>query len=169
MRASFSLPAFALLAAMLLPVPAMSQGGPRRPPAVGVVTAEFKPMAESTEINGRIQARNRVDLIARVTAFMNERLFMEGADVKRTSYLYRLERAPFEADVEAKEAAVAKRRPNWRMPISRLSARRNCCGRVPVPRSQPTARWRRSDGGGAGEGRAGATPSGTNQSRITPK
>ena len=32
-------------------------------------------MAESTEINGRIQSRQRVDLVARVTAFLNERLF----------------------------------------------------------------------------------------------
>jgi membrane fusion protein (multidrug efflux system) len=65
-------------------------------------------MAESTEINGRIEARDRVDLVARVTAFMNERLFVEGADVKKGQLLYRLEQAPFEADVEVKEAAVAQ-------------------------------------------------------------
>ena len=108
MRAFISFRALALTAATLLPVPALSQGTPGAPPAVGVVKAEFKPMAESTEINGRIEARYRVDLIARVTAFLNERLFMEGADVKTGQLLYRLERAPFEADVEAKEAAVAQ-------------------------------------------------------------
>ena len=108
MRAFFSFRAFVLTAATLLPVPALSQGTPGAPPAVGVVKAEFKPMAESTEFNGRIEARYRVDLIARVTAFLNERLFMEGADVKTGQILYRLERAPFEADVEAKEAAVAQ-------------------------------------------------------------
>ena len=108
MRAFISFRALALTAATLLPVPALSQGTPGAPPAVGVVKAEFKPMAESTEFNGRIEARYRVDLIARVTAFLNERLFMEGADVKTGQILYRLERAPFEADVEAKEAAVAQ-------------------------------------------------------------
>jgi membrane fusion protein, multidrug efflux system len=87
---------------------AIAQVNSAAPPAVGVVAAEFKPMAESTEINGRIQARNRVDLVARVTAFMDERLFVEGADVKKDQVLYRLERAPFEAEVEAKEAAVAE-------------------------------------------------------------
>lgn len=92
----------------LLATSAIAQVSSGAPPAVGVVTAEFKPMAESTEINGRIQARDRVDLVARVTAFMNERLFAEGADVKKGQVLYRLERAPFEADVEAKEAAVAQ-------------------------------------------------------------
>lgn len=77
------------------------------PPAVGVITAEYKPMTEAMEINGRIQAPQRVDLVARVTAFLNEQLFVEGADVKKGDLLYRLERAPFEADVEAKQAAVA--------------------------------------------------------------
>jgi membrane fusion protein (multidrug efflux system) len=92
----------------LLATPAIAQVAPGAPPAVGVVKAELKPMAESTEINGRIEARDRVVLVARVTAFMNERLFVEGADVKKGQLLYRLEQAPFEADVEVKEAAVAQ-------------------------------------------------------------
>ena len=99
---------FIIAGAVLSPTSAIAQVNSGASPAVGVVTAEFKPMAESTEINGRIQARNRVDLIARVTAFMDERLFVEGADVKKDQVLYRLERAPFEAEVEAKEAAVAE-------------------------------------------------------------
>jgi membrane fusion protein (multidrug efflux system) len=108
MRASVLLSASFLAATVLWLTPAMAQVSPGAAPAVGVITAEFKPMAESTEINGRIQARDRVDLVARVTAFMNERSFVEGADVKKGQLLYRLERAPFEADVEAKEAAVAQ-------------------------------------------------------------
>ena len=55
-------------AAYLLTVDALAQVAVG-PPAVGVVTAEFRPMAESTEINGRIQAIQRVDIVARVTAF----------------------------------------------------------------------------------------------------
>jgi membrane fusion protein (multidrug efflux system) len=110
MHIHFSVGAFVFTAAVLLPVSAISQVSPGAPPAVGVVKAEFKPMAERTEINGRIEARNRVDLVPRVTAFLNERLFTEGADVKKGQILYRLERAPFEADVEAKEAAVDQAR-----------------------------------------------------------
>jgi membrane fusion protein, multidrug efflux system len=97
-----------VFAGALLTGSAMAQVGRPAPPAVGVVAAELRPMAETTEINGRVQARDRVDLVARVTAFMNERLFVEGADVKKGQLLYRLERAPFEADVETKEAAVAQ-------------------------------------------------------------
>jgi membrane fusion protein (multidrug efflux system) len=77
-------------------------------PAVGVLAAEYRSMTESTEINGRIQSRQRVDLVARVTAFLNERLFEEGAEVKKNQLLYRLERAPFEAEVETRQAAIAE-------------------------------------------------------------
>ena len=97
-----------LVLPLLLASPAMGQAGPGAPPSVGVVTAQKRPMAESTEINGRIQAPQRVNVVARVTAFMNERLFAEGADVKTGDLLYKLEPAPFEADVEAKQGAVAQ-------------------------------------------------------------
>jgi membrane fusion protein (multidrug efflux system) len=49
-----------------------------------------------------------VDLVARVTAFLDKRLFAEGSEVKEGELLYQLEKAPFEADVQAKHAAVAQ-------------------------------------------------------------
>jgi membrane fusion protein (multidrug efflux system) len=55
-----------------------------------------------------VQATDRVDIVARVTAFIQDRLFTEGAEVKQGDMLYRLERAPFEADLQAKQAAVAQ-------------------------------------------------------------
>jgi membrane fusion protein (multidrug efflux system) len=92
---------------ILLISPVMAQVSPG-PPAVGVVAAEYKSITESDEFNGRIQAQQRVDLVARVTAFLDEQLFADGAQVKKGELLYRLERAPFEADVEAKQAAIAQ-------------------------------------------------------------
>ena len=80
------------------------------PPAVGVVRAEKKSVTQSSEFVGRIQAVERVNLVARVTAFLNQRLFVEGSEVKTGDPLFRLERTPFEADVRAKEAAVAQMR-----------------------------------------------------------
>jgi membrane fusion protein (multidrug efflux system) len=76
------------------------------PPAVGVVKVERRPITETSEFLGRIQAINRVDLSARVTAFLEKRLFTEGSEVKQGDLLYRLERGPFEADVQAKQAAI---------------------------------------------------------------
>lgn len=76
------------------------------PPAVGVVTVARKPITETEKFIGRVQAVNRVELVARVTAFEEEMTFREGQEVKKGDVLYRLERPPFEADVQAKQAAI---------------------------------------------------------------
>ena len=78
------------------------------PPAVGVVTAKRTSVIEEVEFVGRIQAVNRVDLVARVTAFIEKRLFVEGSEVKAGQPLYQLERGPFEAQVAAQAATVAQ-------------------------------------------------------------
>ena len=100
----------ALLAGgLLLTVPAMAQPGPGGPPpAVGVAAVHRQAVTESSEFVGRIQAINRVDVTARVTAFVEQRLFTEGAEVKQGDVLYKLERAPFEASVQQQAAAVAQ-------------------------------------------------------------
>ena len=89
---------------------AHAQMGPGGPPAVGTVQATLREVTEISEFVGRIQATDRVDLVARVTAFIQERLFTEGAEVNKGDLLYRLERGPFEADVQAKI------RRRWRRP-----------------------------------------------------
>lgn len=94
---------------LLLAVPAaMAQqpGGP--PPAVGVAPVTSRPVTESNEFIGRIEAIDRVELQSRVTAFLQERLFDEGADVKKGDLLFRLERAPFEASLQVAQANVAQ-------------------------------------------------------------
>uniref|UniRef100_Q07SA7 Efflux transporter, RND family, MFP subunit n=1 Tax=Rhodopseudomonas palustris (strain BisA53) TaxID=316055 RepID=Q07SA7_RHOP5 len=99
----------ALLVSVLLATsPAFAQMPGGGPPAVGITLAGLQAIAETTEINGRIQAVGRVDLTARVTAYLQEQLFVEGAEVKKGDLLFRLERPPFEADAEAKRAAVAQ-------------------------------------------------------------
>src|SRR5712671_2435524 len=85
-----------------------AQPAPGAPPAVGVVEAIKRPITETSEFLGRVEAVNRVNVVARVTAFLEKRLFSEGAEVKKGDELYRLERGPFEADLAAKNAQVAQ-------------------------------------------------------------
>src|SRR5580698_3619122 len=61
---------------------AAAQTAAGTPPAVGVVRAERQQITQTDEFIGRIQAVNRVDLVARVTAFLEKREFVEGAEVK---------------------------------------------------------------------------------------
>jgi len=86
----------------------MAQQPGAAPPAVGVIAASRQPVTQSTEYIARIQATNRVNLVARVSAYLDEVLFTEGTEVKKGDLLYRLEQGPFRADVQAKEALVAQ-------------------------------------------------------------
>ena len=96
--------ALALLAAS--PALAQQRGGP--PPAVGIVAARQQAITQSSEYIARIQATNRVNLVARVAAYLDEVLFTDGAEVKKGQLLYRLEQGPFQADVHAREASIAQ-------------------------------------------------------------
>ena len=87
---------------------ANAQPAPAAPPTVGVIEAIKRPITESSEFLGRIEATNRVNVVARVTAFLEKRSFREGSEVKTGDLLYQLERGPFEADLESKKAQVAQ-------------------------------------------------------------
>jgi membrane fusion protein (multidrug efflux system) len=73
---------------------------------VGVVRAERQQITQTDEFIGRVQAMNRVALVARVTGFMEKRVFVEGAEVKRGDLLYFIEQPPFQAQVDAAKASV---------------------------------------------------------------
>ena len=96
----------ALLLSMLA-LPASAQFGPQGPPAVGVTPANRQPVTESTDFTGRIEAVNRVEIRARVTGFLQERAFTEGQEVKAGDVLFRIEKPPFEAQLEQARANVA--------------------------------------------------------------
>jgi membrane fusion protein (multidrug efflux system) len=85
---------------------ALAQPATAGPPAVGVVRAERQQITQTDEFIGRIQAIGRVALVARVSAFLEKRLFVEGAEVKQGDLLYLLEQPPFQAQVDADKANV---------------------------------------------------------------
>jgi membrane fusion protein (multidrug efflux system) len=86
----------------------MAQPAPSAAPAVGVVTVQRQPMTDSYQFNGRIQAINSVNIVARVSAFLEQQLFTEGTDVKKGDLLYVLERPPYQAAVDVQKAAIAQ-------------------------------------------------------------
>src|ERR1700692_2803050 len=101
---------FVIAGAITIGVTAASRAQPAAsgPPAVGIVEATKRPITETSEFLGRIGAVNRVNVVARVTAFLEKRLFNEGAEIKTGDELYLLERGPFEADLASKKALVAQ-------------------------------------------------------------
>jgi membrane fusion protein, multidrug efflux system len=85
-----------------------AQPMPGGPPAVGVVRVAKQQITQSNEFVGRIQSIGRVSLVARVSAFLEKRLFVEGAEVKKGDLLYLLEQPPYQAQVDADKANVAQ-------------------------------------------------------------
>jgi membrane fusion protein, multidrug efflux system len=99
----------AFLAVSIFAAPcARAQPAPSVPPAVGVITVERRPMTDSYEFNGRIQAINSVNIVARVTGFLDKQLFVEGVEAKQGDLLYTLEKPPYRAAVDVQKAAVAQ-------------------------------------------------------------
>jgi len=66
-----------LLTASLLAIiadgAARTQPNPAGPPAVGIVEATKRSITETSEFLGRIEAINRVNVVARVTALLKKR------------------------------------------------------------------------------------------------
>jgi len=97
-----------LLLVALQSVAADAQPAPDGPPAVGVVRAQRQQITQTDEFVGRIQSIGRVALVARVSAFLERRLFVEGAEVKKGDLLYLLEQPPYQAQVDADKATVGQ-------------------------------------------------------------
>lgn len=78
------------------------------PSEVSVVTVAPTAVTLVNELPGRISAVRVAEVRARVPGVVLERLFTEGADVKAGDVLYRIDPAPFQADVDSAKAALAK-------------------------------------------------------------
>jgi len=95
-----------IVSAFAAPEGAKAQAPNAGPPAVGVIRVEEQPLTQTNEFLGRIQATDRVNIVARVSGFLEKRFFEEGSDVKKGEPLYRIEQPPFKAEVDARRAVV---------------------------------------------------------------
>jgi membrane fusion protein (multidrug efflux system) len=95
-----------LICGFCLPADAQ-QGAPSAVP-VGTVSAERKPIAQSLDFVGRVEAVNRVEIKARVTGYLEAVLFKEGDLIKEGDPLYRIEKGLFQAAVEQAQGALER-------------------------------------------------------------
>jgi membrane fusion protein (multidrug efflux system) len=82
--------------------------GANPPPAVSVAPAVTRQVTETGEFIGRLTAIDKVDIVARVYGFIEERNFTEGQEVKKDDLLFRIEQATYKAAVEQQRATLAK-------------------------------------------------------------
>jgi membrane fusion protein (multidrug efflux system) len=76
------------------------------PAAVFVARVERQAISRGADFIGRVEAIDKVDIIARVTGFLQTRHFNEGDAVKAGQLLFTLEQPPFAAEVSLRRAQV---------------------------------------------------------------
>jgi membrane fusion protein (multidrug efflux system) len=84
-----------------------------QPPAVGVVTLAPQTIDVTTDLPGRVNAFLVAQVRARVDGIVLKRLFVEGSDVKEGQLLYVIDPAPYQASLDAAEAALQKARATF--------------------------------------------------------
>ena len=110
---SHAIPSLALLfgAAVLLSGcndQSVASAQPPEPPEVSIVTVKAAPQAIFRELPGRIAPLRVADVRPRVSGIIVARLFEQGKEVKAGDPLYQIDPKPFEVELQAAEAALAK-------------------------------------------------------------
>ncbi|MFK0331916.1 efflux RND transporter periplasmic adaptor subunit [Rhizobium sp. NPDC090275] len=104
------------------------------PPAVGFVTVTPKQSAVTTELPGRIAATRVAEVRPRVSGIVTEQVFEQGATVQRGDVLYRIDAAPFQAQVDSSEATLRRAK------AAQLDARQTADRQEQLRRSNVTSR-----------------------------
>jgi membrane fusion protein, multidrug efflux system len=78
------------------------------PPAVSVMPVASRQVTETGGYIGRVTAIDKVDIVARVPGFIEDRAFTEGQQVKKGDLLFRIEQATYKAAVEQARATLAR-------------------------------------------------------------
>jgi membrane fusion protein (multidrug efflux system) len=95
---------------------------PGAPPQVSVVTARRASVPVTVELPGRTSPYLVAQVRARVDGIVQQRAFQEGADVKANQPLYRIDPAPYEAQLHSAQAAQQKAEAN--LVATRVQAQR---------------------------------------------
>jgi len=85
---------------------ALAQGA--APPSVTVAAVVSREIRETANFVGRVTPIDKVDIVARVPGFIEQRLFVEGQTVKTGDLLFRIEQDTYKAAVEQQNANLAK-------------------------------------------------------------
>ena len=89
-----------------------AQGGPPPPPEVGVVTVTPSPVAVVNELPGRLEGVRTAEVRARVEGIVLSRNYTEGGEVKAGQVMFRIDPAPYQAELASAQAALQRAEAN---------------------------------------------------------
>jgi RND family efflux transporter MFP subunit len=93
-------------AALAWPLTALAQPAPQQPLPVTVAKPVARTVTETAEFTGRFQASATVQVVSRVSGFLEKAPFTEGGTVKAGDVLFVIDARPFEAAAAQAQAQV---------------------------------------------------------------
>ena len=106
-KSSLRVLSLAMIALIAFVTKVESQGAPP-PPAVTVKPVSSRQITDTGTFPGRVVPINKVEIVARVPGFIEERNFAEGQFVKKGDLLFRIEQETYKASVDQQAANLAK-------------------------------------------------------------
>jgi membrane fusion protein (multidrug efflux system) len=114
-------------------------------PAVTVTPARREPVSRTAKFVGRVQAIGILNLKARVSGFLEKRLFTEGQDVKVGDLLFVIEQEPYQAQVEQRKAELASAKAGADLAAVQLRRAQEVAARQPAAVSQSEIDQRKAE------------------------
>ncbi|WP_300319178.1 efflux RND transporter periplasmic adaptor subunit [Accumulibacter sp.] len=119
-------------AALLVAVGVVALGGCGKPPAkpppapleVTTITVEARDVSVSAEYVAQTQSSQAVNIQARVSGFLDKRVYTEGSLVKAGQVLFRMDPKPFQAQVDAAAAAMQRNQASLQVATANLKRTR---------------------------------------------
>jgi multidrug efflux system membrane fusion protein len=101
--------------------PADAQMGPPPAPQVSVAPAVQRPVVDSEEFSGRLEAAEYVELRPRVSGTINQVHFTDGALVRKGELLFSIDPRPFEAEAARAQSQLASAKARYALAQSELA------------------------------------------------
>ena len=106
------------------------------PPKVSIAAAYSEEIVEEAVFIGKAEAIDQVDIVARVSGFLEEVLVENGAVVKEGDVLFRIESDSYEASLDARRADLAKARADLELTSIELERKTELLARGSAPESE---------------------------------
>ena len=101
--------------------PAEAQGVPPQAPPVSVAPAAQRPVADSEEFSGRLEAAEYVELRPRVGGTIDKVHFTDGALVRKGDLLFSIDPRPFEAEAARAQSQLTSVKARFELAQSELA------------------------------------------------
>ena len=106
----------------------------QKPIDVSVVTVTPQDVSVAFKYVAQVQSSRQVNIQARVSGFLDKRVYTEGAIVKEGETLFLMDQKPFQVQLDQAKAALAKQQAALDVATKNLEPGSNHCrGKCPFP------------------------------------